>query len=416
MKRLRGAALLSLLSVSSACGGAATRPAASSERTPATTSPPDDGERKMATTYADDLAFLNAHGVTRVLVSKTGGRVVVSPAYQARVMTSAVGEDGTSLGWIHRKFIAAGKTGTVFDNYGGEDRFWLGPEAGQFGLWFAPGAPYEFAQWHTPRGLQEGEWRMTASDDSHLTFVHDFALTNHAGTEFAVGVERTVRLLESADVALPAGVKMVAYATENRITNRGEAPWTPERGLLSVWILGMFAPAKDAKVIVPFEPQGEGPIVNDAYFGKVPADRLKVHDRFLVFTCDGDKRSKIGLGPHRAKPMLGSYVPSMRLLTVITYDKPVGAAGERYVNSMWEEQKDPYDGDVVNSYNDGEVGPGQPSLGGFYEIETSSPAAALAPGQSLVHTHRTFHFVGDAAQLDVVSKALLGVSLADVAR
>ena len=68
----------------------------------------------------------------------------------------------------------------------------------------------------------------------------------------------------------------------------------------------------------------------------------------------------------------------------------------------------------MNAYNDGPTEPGKPSLGGFFELETSSPAAALARGESLVHTHRTFHFVGDKAALDTIAKRVLGVSLAQL--
>ena len=148
-----------------------------------------------------------------------------------------------------------------------------------------------------------------------------------------------------------------------------------------------------------------------SYFGKVPAERLSVHpaEGFLSFTCDGTYRSKIGLGPARARNVLGSYSASARLLTIVQYDKPTGATD--YVNSMWEEQAHPYQGDVVNSYNDGPTEPGKPSLGGFYEIETSSPAAALAPGESLVHVHRTFHLVGEHNDLDALAKKVLGVGI-----
>jgi hypothetical protein len=82
---------------------------------------------------------------------------------------------------------------------------------------------------------------------------------------------------------------------------------------------------------------------------------------------------------------------------------------------MRELQKEPYAGDVVNSYNDGPPAPGKPPLGGFDEIETSSPAAELAPGRDMVHTHRTFHFVGEPDALDPIARKVLGVSLADVA-
>jgi hypothetical protein len=79
--------------------------------------------------------------------------------------------------------------------------------------------------------------------------------------------------------------------------------------------------------------------------------------------------------------------------------------------SGWEHQNDPYAGDVVNSFNDGPIQPGLPSQGGFCELETSSPAGALARGASLRHTHRTLHFVGGRDALRPIARAALGVSL-----
>ena len=367
-----------------------------------------------APSFADDLAFLSSHGAVHVLESKGGARVALSAKYQGRVMTSAVESSGRSFGWINREFIAAGKTGTQFDNYGGEDRFWLGPEGGQFGLYFPPGKPFAFDTWQVPAGLQEGAWEMTEATPARAVFKHTIAITNWSGTAFTMDVERTVSLVEAPAAE---GVRAVAFETVNKITNRGKVAWKRDTGLPSVWILAMFAPSADARVVVPFEtgPTTKGtPIVNDAYFGKVPSERLSVHEDkgFLVFTCDGKQRGKIGLGPARAKPMLGSYSARAKLLTVVQYDKPKASAP--YVNSMWEQQKAPYAGDVVNSYNDGSPAPGKPPLGGFYEIETSSPAAELAPGQSLVHTHRTFHLVGEPSSLDPLAKKLLGVTLSDL--
>lgn len=365
-------------------------------------------------TFADDLAFLSKHGAVHVLEGPGGARVALSAKYQGRVMTSAVEPSGKSFGWINRDFIGAGKTGTQFDNYGGEDRFWLGPEGGQFGLYFPPGKPFTFDTWQVPAAMQEGAWEMAEATPARAVFRRTMTVTNWSGTPFTLAVERTVSLVEAP---AGAGVRGVGFETVNKITNKGKAAWKKETGLPSVWILAMFAPSSDARVIVPFEtgPAAKGsPVVNDAYFGKVASERLAVHeDRgFLVFTADGKERGKIGLSPARAKPMLGSYSAQANLLTVVQYDKP--KANAPYVNSMWEQQKAPYAGDVVNSYNDGSPAPGKPPLGGFYEIETSSPGAELAPGQSLVHTHRTFHLVGDATALEPLAKKLLGVSLADV--
>ena len=58
--------------------------------------------------------------------------------------------------------------------------------------------------------------------------------------------------------------------------------------------------------------------------------------------------------------------------------------------------------------------PGAKPLGPFYELETSSPAAALAPGKSMEHVHRTFHLQGDEPDLDKIARAVLGVSVDEI--
>ncbi|MBT3276090.1 MAG: hypothetical protein HN368_23280 [Spirochaetales bacterium] len=84
------------------------------------------------------------------------------------------------------------------------------------------------------------------------------------------------------------------------------------------------------------------------------------------------------------------------------------------MNSMLEIQKYPFSGDVVNSYNDGPPEPGKEPLGPFYELETSSPAAALQPGQSIQHGQSSIHLRGAVDQLDVIAKMTLGVTLNDI--
>ena len=230
-----------------------------------------------------------------------------------------------------------------------------------------------------------------------------------------------MRLLSREDAAarlggaLPAGVRVVAFASENTLGNAGGAAWTRETGALSLWILGMFQPSPQTTIVVPYAPgprAERGPVVNDAYFGKVPADRLVDRAGVLFFSGDGRYRSKIGVSPRRARPVLGSYDAANRTLTIVEFDRPEGAA--EYVNSMWEIQKEPFAGDVVNSYNDGPPAPGAKPMGPFYELETSSPAAFLAPGGRLTHVHRTFHVEGPETELDAISRRVLGVPLATV--
>ncbi|MBN2195406.1 MAG: hypothetical protein JW751_21485 [Polyangiaceae bacterium] len=377
------------------------------------------GEPTVGSSFIADAEFLMQHGQPLLLESPSGGRVVVSAEYQGRVMTSAVAPTGASLGYLNRSFVQAGKTGTRFDNYGGEDRFWLGPEGGQYGLYFPPGAPFDLGHWQTPAGFQEGTWEITEQGPRHVTFTRRLTVTNYSRVVFDLGVRRTVRVLDATEARAALGaagaglgrVDWVAFVSENRITNLGQRAWTKETGALSIWILSMFNPSPDTFVVVPFDRSGQGPIVNDAYFGKIPPDRLWVNEGegFLVLRCDAQHRGKIGLGATRAREWAGSHSESARLLTLVNFDQPAGVTD--YVNSMWDRQRLPFAGDVINSYNDGPTAPGAPPLGGFYEIETSSPAAFLAPGASLTHTQRTFHFVGERAALDGIARPTLGVGL-----
>jgi hypothetical protein len=178
----------------------------------------------------------------------------------------------------------------------------------------------------------------------------------------------------------------------------------------------MFNPSSETTIVIPFKPgpaEELGPAVNDTYFGKVPADRLVVKDGVLFFRGDGMYRSKIGISPRRVKPFAGSYDAAKKVLTVVHLSVTEGVIA--YVNSMWEIQENPFGGDVVNSYNDGPPAAGAKPLGPFYELESSSPAAALNPGETLTHVHTTIHFQGkDGADLDQIARTIFGVSIEEI--
>jgi hypothetical protein len=369
-----------------------------------------------------DLAFLQQHTKVLVLADTSGAQVVVAPEYQGRVMTSTAGGNGAQgFGWIGRDAVASGKRQPHMNVFGGEDRFWLGPEGGQFALYFKPGDPFDLDHWQTPEPIDWGAWPVVSQSRTAVTLTKSMSLTNHSGTQFSLDVSRSVRLLGQNDVAnhlhvtVPAGVRMVAFESRNVVTNTGQA-WTPDKGLISIWILGQFVPTPATTIAIPFVPgpeEARGPIVNDAYFGKVPADRLQIKDGVIRFRGDGQYRSKIGLPPRRATGVAGSYDAATHVLTIVEFGRPEGVLD--YVNSMWETQKEPYRGDALNSYNDGPLAPGKPGLGPFYELESSSPALKLTAGERYEHIHRTFHFQGTEAALDLIARAVLKASLADLA-
>ena len=85
-------------------------------------------------TFGDALAFLREH-TDVILLAAGDAQVAVVAEYQGRVMTSTSGgADGPSYGWINREAIASGERQPHINVFGGEDRFWLGPEGGQFSI------------------------------------------------------------------------------------------------------------------------------------------------------------------------------------------------------------------------------------------------------------------------------------------
>src|ERR1017187_9130706 len=154
----------------------------------------------------EELAFLEQHGPVIQLRNTAGGSVLVSPQYQGRVMTSAVSRGADSLGWVNRKFIEAAKTGTPFDNYGGEDRFWLGPEGGQFSIFFASGESFVFDSWRVPKTLQEDTWDILEQQDSFVTVGNRIEFFNYSNSRFLVDVRRRISLLGAGDLDTILGV------------------------------------------------------------------------------------------------------------------------------------------------------------------------------------------------------------------
>jgi hypothetical protein len=369
--------------------------------------------------YGYNRDFLKKH--TNVIELKNAGSAVaIVPAWQGRVMTStAEGDSGFSFGWINRELIASGKILPHINAFGGEERIWLGPEGGQYSIFFSKGKSFIFEEWQTPAFLDTDPYELISETDSSALFGSSIVTENYSGTVFKLRIERDVTILSDNQIIRQTavdvkGLKCVAYRSVNKIINKGETAWEKGTGLLSIWMLGMFNPSPSVVVVIPVKPGDEkllGPMVNDNYFGKISDTRLKISGNHIFFRADGKSRGKIGIPPLRATGIMGSYDPDNRILTLLIC-RPVEGKGD-YVNSSWQIQDNPYSGDALNSYNDGPLEDGS-QMGPFYELETSSPAVELKPGESLSHIQFTLHLTGDLSELDKVSRKVLGVSLDDI--
>jgi hypothetical protein len=366
--------------------------------------------------YGYNRDFLKKH--VNIIELKSGkSAIVLIPAWQGRVMTStAEGEHGFSFGWINRDLIAAGNIQPHINAFGGEERLWLGPEGGQFSLFFKKGTRFVYDDWQTPAYMDTDPFEIISQTDSSAMFACTVGTENYSGTQLKFRIERNVVILSAEEIMKQTGIDItgingVAYRSDNKITNTGDNEWIKQTGLISVWMLGMFNPSPAVVVVIPNKPGNEeimGPQVNDDYFGKISAARLKVSENHIYFRADGKSRGKIGLPPLRATGTMGSFDSDNNILTLLICRMPEGKT--EYVNSAWQIQDDPYSGDALNSYNDGPLEDGS-QMGPFYELEASSPAAALKPGENITHVQCTMHLTGDRQKLNEIALKVLGVSL-----
>jgi hypothetical protein len=369
--------------------------------------------------YGYNHQFLKKH--TEVIeLKRDRSAIIIVPAWQGRVMTSTSdGDSGFSFGWINRDLISSGKLVSHINAFGGEERLWLGPEGGQFSIFFSKGKEFVFENWQTPPFIDSKPFLVTSQSDTSITLEGNEILENYSGYSFSANIKRTITLLSNNDIIKQTGVDVtgvncVGYSSENILLNTGNNSWTKEKGLLSVWMLGMFIPSDSVVVVIPVRDGDEkelGIKVNDNYFGKISGSRLKVSGNNIFFKADGKSRGKIGIPPLRASGIMGSFDAENNILTLLFCKLPGNI--KDYVNSSWQIQEDPYSGDALNSYNDGPLEDGS-QMGPFYELETSSPAAALAPGKSITHSQITMHFTGDRKLLNDISVKTLGVSLNEI--
>jgi hypothetical protein len=370
-------------------------------------------------TFAFDLQFLSQHDSGLVQLTADSSSILVSPKYQSKVFTStAMGMDGKSFGWINYKAFAA-PIDPHMNAYGGENRFWLGPEGGKYSLYFKKGDSMVFDNWKTPKAFDIEPWQVAKKDARSVTMTKDMALSNYTGAMLSMNVQRMITLMDKPQiekelaVTLGDSIKFVGYSTQNILKNTGKEKWTEKTGMPNIWILDMFNPSPSTTIAIPYKPGKEDEkVATTDYFGEIGKDRIKMDGKTLFFKADGRSRGKLGIVLKHVLPVSGSYDAENNILTLITFDVDSNA---RYLNQEWNTTKPVFSGDASNAYNDGPLADGS-QMGPFYELESVSPAAELAPGASLQHKHNVYHFTGNKQELDMIAIKALGVSLDTIAQ
>src|SRR5690606_27450793 len=158
-----------------------------------------------------------------VLLQSDSSLVAVSPKFQAKVFTSsAMGLKGKSFGWINYK--AFGKEDPHMNAYGGENRFWLGPEGNKFSFFFKSGDKMVFDNWKTPAPIDSESWNVVHQSKGNVQMEKQLTLKNYAKALFEMKIERNISILDATQINNMLGINTdgihsVGFSTSNKITN-----------------------------------------------------------------------------------------------------------------------------------------------------------------------------------------------------
>lgn len=348
--------------------------------------------------------------------------MLLGPELVGRVMCSTFDRNrGLANAWINKSAIQRGKVDPVFNNFGGEERFWLAPEGGPFGLEFGK-KESRFENYSVQPAMNTAEYRVLAKDDRSVLMEADLSLENHSGTRFDFRVERRISLLESCPYTQVSGgkIQVAAFQSENTVLNTGTKAWAKEGGTIAMWCLGQLLEYPHLSIIVPVRRDAgteSSPPTVDEYFkdfcidGKFPSNRRANFDTFVLLKADGAVRGKVGVKRDRAAGRLGSYDPDAHCLTVVDHDFYPEL---EYPTGYWRDYENAFDGDALSVYIDGPEHAGG-NHGLCYELETISPALFLRPQEEFTYRNRTFHLQGDPQDLQLICQRFLGPSLSQIA-
>ena len=331
-------------------------------------------------------------------------------------MTTAFdGDDGSALGWIGTEAIQNGPADPVFNNYGGEERLWFGPEGSQFGLHFGSAAQC-FENYRVQDGMSRQPYQVLHRTSTSLVMGARIQLRNAAGTRFDLQVERSIRVLDwiPYTTVAPGRIEFAGFVSESRVTNVDRLPIRPETGMLCAWTPGLHPFHAGTVVVLPFRagdinelgPSIRQDYVKDLCLGSVlsPECWSEKVDRAL-FRADGGFRLKAGVSARRAVNRIGAINPGDGALVIQDFDLYPELP---YVAPYWRRLTDEElsEGEAASTYIDGPDANGN-RAGDFYELESLSPAMPLSPGESFVHRNRVCHLRGDREALNLVSQRFL---------
>ncbi|AUP80544.1 hypothetical protein C1H87_18225 [Flavivirga eckloniae] len=347
------------------------------------------------------------------LLSDNGkGRIAIAPEIQGKVLTTTYGgKNGMGNGWLNTSAFQGEDLDVA--GIGGEDRVWVGPLGSQHSFYFQQIKPLNEANWLVPPSLSSEPYKLKKVVLKEVIMSKEMTLTNFIGTEFKLEMLRKVMLLEKEEVESNLNITFdekldyVAYQSSHSVENKGDNIWKKETGLISIWSAGMFEGTDKSVVIIPVREKTSLDSIYQ-YLGPLDSNRLQLKNNTILFKADGKYRSKIGI-PHTIAPSVyGCYSKDKNRLTIVQYRKTEEVM---YSNSEVSVQENPYEGEIIPIYNNGNMDYTEANEATFFELESTSAFVELPPNRSIEHYHSVYHFSGEEDELNKLSEKLLGISL-----
>jgi len=360
-------------------------------------------------TYKDDLlALTKLTKIVELTSSDNQSRVCVCPEYQGRVITSTSnGLGGISNGWINRDKLKNKYEGNGSD-LGGEDRVWIGPLGSQYSFYYQQIQPLSEKNWKVPACMNEEAYKILTSSENEISMEKTMELTNYLGNTLKINLKRNIKILEkdqierNLQIQIPNQIKSVAYESSHTLKNTDSLKWNKEKGLAAIWSLGMFEGEDNCNTLISLPHNIKVKDINK-YLGDIDSTRVYIHNNTLTFKTDGKWRSKIGI-PAKCSPSLFACIkPQSKTLTIIQYQQTNDSL---YFNSNPKIQNTPYDGEIIQVYNHGNMDYTTSNQNSFFELESTSAMKELAPNETIQHYHRVYHFTGEIQDLTRILSSL----------
>ena len=387
----------------------------------------DPNRKRWEMIIEDLLALLESTGHEPLVLrgDDEDKRVVVAPSLMGRVMAAGFeGERGETDAFVFEQQIRDGFShegkGT-WNNFGGAERVWFGPDGGPFGTFFPPGAPQTYQHMRFQPALNRAEYRIVerGSSGKRVVLGADIELANHAGQRFRLEVRREVEVLESCPFVVDPEDRVESVGFESRTTakNVGTEPITRRTGPVTIWTVGQFDCRDHSVVMIPIRkgPASElGEPVCMEYTrhvtpgGVVPDRFMSVGEDRVLIGANGRAQIKLDVWKRRCLGRLGAIDLERNAMTIVDFDFH---PHKDYAATYWlPYDGDPYDGAPISVMVVAGDAQNTGSLP-FHELESFSPALFPGPGESFGHVNRTFHLRGDREAIAKVCRRHFHVDL-----